>query len=152
MSAEERLALIQRARRLDPTYRYPEIHKRFLARVEVNLETGCWEWTGHLNWNGYAKLGGKWAHRVAYEIFVGPIPDGLHIDHLCRNVSCVYHGHLEAVTQGENNRRQWAARGRSTHCRRGHAYGEHGSLNRQGYFTCRICTRARQHARKAAMA
>lgn len=152
MSAAERLALITPARRLDPKYRYPELHKRFLARVEVDLQTGCWEWTGHLNWNDYGKLGGKWAHRVGYEIFVGPIPDGLHLDHLCRNKRCVYHGHLEPVTQAENNRRQWRARGLATACRRGHDRSVHGYRNGQGYTTCRECERLRHAAARKAVA
>lgn len=143
------MSMFTKATRLDPAVRYPDLQRRFLARVEVDTSTGCWEWMGYRDWRGYPRLGRRHAHRVAYEMFVGPIPDGLHIDHLCRNVSCVFHGHLEAVTQAENNRRQWAARGRATRCRRGHAYAEHGVRDRKGYFVCAACRRESAAARRA---
>lgn len=76
---------------------------------------GCWEWTGTLNRDGYGsfQLGhgvAARAHRVLYEQLVGPIPEGLHIDHLCYNPCCVRPDHLEPVTQAENNRRAWDRR------------------------------------------
>lgn len=68
----------------------------------IAIDDGCWEWTGYVNVRGYGalKYRGKVlaAHRVSYELFVGPIPGGLQLDHLCRNRSCVRPGHLEAVT------------------------------------------------------
>lgn len=91
------------------------LHSRLLAKVVVDLD-GCWIFGGALR-NGYGVLGrgGRldglvYAHRVAYEHFTGPIPDGLHIDHLCRVRACCNPQHLEAVTQAENNRRAGLAR------------------------------------------
>src|SRR4051812_48054279 len=75
----------------------------------------CWIWPNHTDEYGYGRVrwGGRFAkpHRVAYELFVGPIPEGLEIDHVCRNPSCVNPRHLEPVTHVENMRRA-----RKTHC------------------------------------
>ena len=74
-----------------------------------NPETGCWEWQISKTPNGYASINidGKntMAHRVSYEAFVGPIPNGLTIDHLCRVRHCLNPEHMEPVTRGENSRR-----------------------------------------------
>lgn len=69
----------------------------------------CWEWTGRKIWNGYGLIHwhiDQWlVHRASYTIFVDDIPEGLQIDHLCRNRACVRPTHLEPVTHGENVRR-----------------------------------------------
>lgn len=89
----------------------PGILEKFFDRVSVNAETGCWEWTGSIfTSSGYAQFspsripphGTTTAHRFAYMEFVGPIPCGLVLDHLCRVRHCVNPGHLEPVTQREN--------------------------------------------------
>lgn len=118
----------------------------------------CWEWTGWKNPAGYGRtkvLGSQrmlYPHRVAYEHFKGPIPDGMHIDHLCRNRSCCNPDHLEAVTPGENIRRgETGAHHRNkTHCIRGHAYeGDNLYVTRDGARKCRACNRLRYADRKA---
>lgn len=89
--------------------------------------TGCVLWTGPDNGNGYGNttyLGKtRYAHRLAYENAKGPIPKGLHIDHLCRTRACINPDHLEAVSQRENNLRGnsvMARQARQTHCKNGH--------------------------------
>ena len=104
-------------------------------------ESGCWEWTGAHNNNGYScfAIEGKsqLAHRVSYTYLVGPIPVGLTIDHLCRNKSCVNPEHLEAVTGAENNRRAAVA---ITHCRRGHELaGENLQIKHRARGDQRVC-------------
>lgn len=82
--------------------------QRFIEKWTL-VDNGCWEWTGSRHPRGYGEFfDGSTvvrAHRWAYEQFVGPIPEGLVIDHLCRNTGCVNPLHLEAVTQTENIRR-----------------------------------------------
>lgn len=111
-------------------------------------ESGCWQWTGHLTRDGY---GSQHPHRTAYEEFVGPIPDGLQIDHLCRNRACCNPEHLEAVTPRQNTHRGYGPAGlnaRKTHCDKGHAltventYVHPPTSPRAGRRTCRECLRA----------
>ena len=116
----------------------------FWARVDASGD--CWVWTGAKNRQGYGsqRLDGKrpGAHRVVYEALVGPIPEGLELDHLCRNPSCVNPDHLEPVTHQENMRRGLSRRV----CVKGHAPNWYvGSRSR----VCRTCNRDIQRARRA---
>jgi hypothetical protein len=123
--------------------------ERFMAKVEFT--DTCWEWTARRDVLGYGQLlwnqrAGR-AHRVAYEYFVGPIPDGLELDHLCRNPPCVNPDHLEAVTHRENVLRgesPSARHARKTHCPQGHDYTATRTGATKGKRYCQTCRRERQ--------
>lgn len=111
---------------------------------------GCWEWDGAHTTAGYstASLNRRpiYLHRFAYERMVGPIPEGLELDHLCRNRGCFNPAHLEAVTHAENMRRgHWSSK---THCPKGHPYDAENTRinNANGGRECRACIRARKAA------
>lgn len=129
------------------------------------LGTKCWLWTaGTLH--GYGQFSCRRtiyrsrtqrAHRISYEMYVGPIPEGLQLDHLCRVRRCVNPEHLEPVTCAENVRRGRAgeafalAQMAKTHCPQGHAYaGSNLYVPPSGGRYCRICVRRRQRAAYAA--
>lgn len=112
--------------------------QRFWSYVDTTAGVlGCWPWLGALA-SGYGSLSvrgtSRQAHRVGYELMVGPVPEGLQLDHLCRNRACCNPAHLEPVTLRENVRRGAAVRTgyqpgrvkvsptRKTHCRNGHAF------------------------------
>lgn len=125
----------------------------FRAQVDMAGDKECWEWQGTRSASGYGvmylgksggrPITGRWsnlAHRMAYSLWVRPIPKGLVIDHLCKNRACCNPRHLEAVTQGVNAMRSNPAK---THCPRGHALtGDNLYTSRR----CRTCVRARQLA------
>lgn len=112
-------------------------------RYEV-VESGCWEWVAYRNpVSGYGYFRGVPAHRISYELHVGPIPPGYQIDHLCRVRACINPDHLEAVTLQENNRRSnsWSAvKIRQTHCHNGHPLsGPNLKITNRGHRQCREC-------------
>ena len=115
---------------------------RFWDKVQMEPNTGCWLWDGHVGANGYGQIKGKLkvmgAHRFSYEGHIGQIPDGLDLDHLCRVRSCVNPAHLEPVTRKENARR--GLRGMKTHCPQGHPYsGENLYVYSNGHRRCKKC-------------
>ncbi len=127
---------------------------RFWAKVAKS--EGCWVWTGAFGREGYGRTSdGKGhgrialSHRVSYELEIGPIPDGLHIDHLCRNRACVRPSHLEPVTQAENNRRSAT----KSVCVAGHPMVDPNLYYRSdGRRECRECCqrRAREYDQRRA--
>lgn len=104
----------------------------------------CWLWTGSIS-QGYGKFWDQKhfrAHRWSYEKFVGPIPEGLILDHLCRNPRCVNPSHLEPVTTKENIRRGFGVAGvnfRKTHCDHGHEFNEFNTVFVPRGRGCRTC-------------
>ena len=116
-------------------------------------DRGCWEWVGCIHKSyGYLGVGTPVkrtirAHRVAYTLVVGPIPEGLTLDHLCRNRSCVNPAHLEPVTHAENTLRGesfGAVNARRVLCQAGHqdwATSRMGADKIRRY--CRTCENAR---------
>lgn len=120
---------------------------RFWAKVQKRPGRGCWNWTAAtLQGYGIFRLDGGTmarAHRVAYELLVGPIPDGLTLDHLCRNPGCVKPSHLEPVTLSENVRRAHANKAR---CKHGHLFTEENTRRlRNGRRECRECRQYASH-------
>jgi hypothetical protein len=156
----------QRAEIARPPHRITwdaKYRKRTQQRVQANstvTPTGCWVWTRAVDRDGYGIAGAperSSAHRVAYLAFVGPIPDGLSLDHTCHTNDnsclggaacmhrrCVNPGHLEAVTGEENTLRglsAWAQNARKTHCHRGHEFTPENTYQRSDGRACRACIR-----------
>jgi hypothetical protein len=124
--------------------------ERFWAKVDTSGgASGCWLWRVG---DGYAQFYFEGrvqpAHRVAYELVVGPIPDGLELDHLCRNHPCVNPAHMEPVTHQVNVLRGvgiTARRAQQTHCLRGHPLsGANLYMRSDGGRECRACRPARR--------
>lgn len=133
-----------------------DIPTRLLSRSE-RIASGCLVWTGTLNNEGYGHISVdgrvRLAHRIAYELAVGPIPEGLVLDHLCRTRACVEPTHLEAVTSRENVMRSRitlaSINSAKTHCPQGHAYDEANTYIWHGKgYTGRICKACRAAYRR----
>lgn len=121
---------------------------RFLSHTSTKDQ--CWLWTGALNASGYGVFGvdGRtvYAHRYAYAALVGPIPDDLELDHLCRVTRCVNPFHLEGVTRTENLLRRVLKS--KTHCIRGHEFTPENTYSHQTRPTRRICLTCQRLRRK----
>lgn len=136
---------------------------RLIANLEVDGD--CWLWSRSTTDDGYGQISVKRAmiraHQVVYELFVGPVPAGLQLDHTCRTSRCANPWHLDPVTSAENTRRGNAClslpdRSKWTHCVNGHAFDERNTYVHPvtGYRNCRRCRADRQKvyddARRAA--
>lgn len=129
---------------------------RLLGKCIPEPNSGCWLWFGATNPKGYGNVAVKGrtvgAHRLSYEEFVGPIPDGLDLDHLCRMPCCINPAHLEPVTRRENVIRGnvpkvcGAHELAKTHCPSGHEYTEENTRRYRGSRYCKECNRARLRA------
>lgn len=131
--------------------------ERLLSKVAAGWG-GCWIYTGHISkrtgYGSFQSANQNLAHRAAYELLVGPIPDGLQLDHLCRQRNCVNPSHLEPVTAHENTHRSPLTRASinaaKTHCPHGHEYTSENTWvrvvqRRNGALAsnrvCRMCQR-----------
>lgn len=124
--------------------------ERFILKIKQS--DSCWIWIGTKDSSGYGQFGynkkNVRAHRFSYELFIDNIPDGLIIDHLCRNRLCVNPKHLEPVTYKENNRRGETGKitglknKQKTHCPQGHPYSDDNLIVwKNGSRACKICHR-----------
>ncbi len=131
---------------------------RFWSHV-TKSDDGCWRWTGATNGHGYGCFWTEtktWgAHRYAYEKKLGAIPNGMVLDHLCRNRLCVNPEHLEIVPQVENVRRGESlavANRAKTHCVNGHRFDQKNTYVRRRAWgesrECRKCHAEHEHSRK----
>lgn len=130
------------------------LEHRFWDKVDRGAEAECWPWTGAIDEEtGYGRIGrgrrtdgvGS-AHRVSWEINVGPIPEGMTVDHTCLIRHCVNPSHLQIVTHAVNS---GLAKGRWTHCIHGHEFTEANTyIRKEGRRACRQCKRDRRAAAK----
>jgi hypothetical protein len=128
----------------------PEL--RIEDKIQRDPETGCWNWTGSIN-QGYGRIRtqGKTvnAYRLIYEMQKGTVPEGLELDHLCRNRACVNPDHLEPVTHAENMRRA-GRRVLTGACHRGHEMTpENTYVSPKGRRNCNECRRINERRRAA---
>ena len=135
-------------------YKVIPFEERFMSHVIPEPNSGCWLWEAQVSKEGYGRFHtaeGKqgWSHRISYELFKGAIPEGLHLDHICRNRICCNPEHLEPVTPTEN-----CFRGEShipknkikTHCKNGHEFNDKNtywfSYRETMHRKCRACRSA----------
>lgn len=134
----------------------PALPDRFWSKV-AQAENGCWEWVASVTSTGYGqfRFDGRVrkTHRLAYLALVGPVPEGLVLDHLCRNRGCCNPAHLEVVTQRENLLRGEgfnAVNAAKTHCIRGHEFTAVNTYWYDDRRHCRACININSRARRAA--
>lgn len=128
--------------------RHMDIQERFWSKVNKQTDSGCWKWTAFI-YQGYGRFrigrGIVQAHRWAWEQVHGPVPEGLELDHLCRNTACVNPDHIEAVTHRENALRGFhpnVQTHRTKVCKRGHEIsGDNAYPLKDGRQRCFACHR-----------
>lgn len=121
------------------------VTERFLDKVFID-PAGCWVWIGATTMLGlhknfpYGNFAGRQAHRISWELFKGPIPKGLEMDHLCKVTNCVNPEHLEPVTRLENVRRSSRFLKDGEYCKRGHLVipGNY-KIRKEGFKRCLLC-------------
>ena len=149
--------------------RFIPASERLLAKAKRS-ESGCLTWTGYIDADGYGRMGYQGrssvtVHRIAYMEWIGPIPAGIQIDHLCHTLdetclggpdcphrACIEPSHLDLVTTGENTQRGRSfapANGAKTECPQGHPYDEGNTILYQGRRYCRQCIYQRNREYKA---
>lgn len=144
-------------------WRYMPLKDRLFARVEVT--DGCWYWKGPTSGGGYGKISvnreGRVVHRVCYELLVGPIPENLVLDHICRVKHCVNPSHLRAVDSRtnsvENSVSPMAVNAAKTHCVNGHELSGDNVKHESGVYKgwaytrrhCLACRRLADRKRRA---
>lgn len=144
-----------------PSRRTPRGHQALVRLEAARAEggTGCWPWPGSLWPTGYGRCRGAdgdvLPHRLAWKTWVGPIPPGQTVDHLCHTNAltpctpgpacqhrrCVNPGHMELVTRAENSRRSHRHLLTTGKCKKGHHYAEHGKIRSSGQRYCGACSR-----------
>lgn len=136
--------------------------ERFKEKVFPNWVTGCWIWFAGQGNDGYGKFSTgtginkrTWrAHRFSWQIYYGPIPEGLELDHVvCKQPLCVNPSHLELVTRLENIRRGhcWKRLSERTHCPKGHPFSGYNvfmEMHKNGYIGRRCRTCVNENARR----
>ena len=131
------------------------LRERFEARVDRNgpyrwaLKSRCWLWTGEISIDGYGKLwradGSRMAHIISFELFVGPVPDGMTLDHECHTTNCVNPDHLTPKTCLENVRNGKTHNAVKTHCKRGHEFTPSNTRLYRGRRVCITCSKEYRH-------
>lgn len=121
---------------------------KILKKILINPNTGCWEWQGYIDHDGYARtevIGGKnkFVHRLSYEAFIESIPANMSIDHICRNKKCCNPKHLQILSIRENlllGESPAAKNINKTHCKHGHIFDEENTRHIRGERVCKTCS------------